>query len=88
MSLPPLELDPVRTNTSNAKILPLYLTPVGAKILNPKTKALPTESYKCKEKAQKEYVPEDPDSDPSSLDPSSIKYDSSDDSKYSKSKIK
>ena len=83
MSLPPLELDPVRTNTSNAKILPLYLTPVGAKILNPKTKALPTESYKCKEKAQKEYVPEDLQSDPRLSESSSSGSNFSDDSKYS-----
>ena len=67
---------------------PLDSTPVGAKTPDPKTLTLPTDSSKPKEKAQKEYVPEDPDSYPIYSDSSSSKSNSSDDRKYSESKRK
>ena len=63
-------------------------TPIGAIMSDPKTLTIPTDSSKRKEKARKEYVPEDLESDPSSPDSSSRKYDLSDDIKYSESKIK
>ena len=87
MSWLPSDLTHIDTNTSNAKIPPLDLTPVGAKIPDPKTLTLPTESSKREEKARKEYVPEDPESDPRSSY-SSSKSNSSDDTKYRKSKSK
>ena len=52
---------------------------------DPKPLTLPTESSKRKEKAQKEYVPEDPESEPSPSDSSSNESDWYDDIK---SKIK
>ena len=66
----------------------MELTPVGTKTSDPKTLTIPSDSSKRKEKARKEYVPEDLESDPSSPDSSSRKYDLSDDIKYSESKIK
>ena len=51
------------------------------KTLDPKPLTRPKELSKCKEKALKEYVPEDPDSDPSLSYSSSGKSDLSDDSK-------
>ena len=62
----------------------MYSTPIGAKTPYPKT--ITTESSKVKEKARREYLPEDPDSEPSSLDSLSREPDSSNDSKY-KNKI-
>ena len=58
--------------------------PIGGKTSYPKT--ITTESSKVKEKARREYLPEDPDSEPSSLDSLSREPDSSNDSKY-KNKI-
>ena len=85
---PPLDLTHVGTNTSNEKISHFDSTHVGTKIQYPTTLKLPMESSKRKEKAQKEYIPEDPESDPSLSDSSPSEYDSSDDRKYRKSKIK
>ena len=62
------------------------LTPIGEKMLEPKTLTLTTDSSKHKEIFQKEYVPEDPESGPSLSDSSSSESDSSNDRKYSKSK--
>ena len=58
---------------------PLDSNPVGS---CPKTLTLTTYSSKHKEKAQKEYVLEDTESEPSSSDSSSSESDSSYDSKY------
>ena len=55
-------------------------TPVVAKTPDPIIRT--ADSSKSKEKARKEYVPEDPESEPNSLDSSSSKYDFSNDSKY------
>ena len=88
MSRPHLDLTPVGTNTSNAKISPLDSTPVGSKTPDPKTLTLPMESPKLKEKLQKEYTPEDPESYPILSDSSFSESDSSSDSKYRKSKSK
>ena len=49
---------------------------------DPKTLTLTTDSSKRREKAQKEYVPDDPESEPSSSDLSQSPFDLSDDSKY------
>ena len=73
---------------TNEKISHLDSTPVGTKISDPKPLTQPMVSSKRKEKSGKEHIPEDPDSEPSLSDSSSNKYDWSDDSKYSKSKIK
>ena len=64
------------------------MTPVGKKTPDTKRIALTTDLSKVKEKAQKEYIPEDPESDPSSSESLSSKSDLSNDSKYIKSKIK
>ena len=88
MSQPPLYLTPIYTNTKNVHISHLDLTPIGAKLPDPKPRTLPTESSKRKEKVRKEYVLEDSESDPFSPDSSLSESDSSDDSKYRKSKIK
>ena len=59
---------------------PLDSTPAGAKMSDTKT---PEMEYSArKEKAQKDYVSEDPDSDPSLSDSLSRDYDSSGDSNY------
>ena len=73
---------------THAKISHLGSTPVGTKTPDPKRLTRPMESSKRKEKAGKEHVPEDPESDPPSSDSSSSESDSSDDRKYSKSKSK
>ena len=46
-------------------------TPIGTKTPYPEPLTLPTQSSKYKEKEQKEYVPEDPESEPSLSDSSS-----------------
>ena len=51
MIQPPLDLTPVSTTTSDAKILPLDFTHVGAKPSEPKTLTLSTESSKLKAKS-------------------------------------
>ena len=88
MSQPPLDLNPFGKNMTNSKMSHLDLTPVGTKNsdTNPLTQL--TKSSKCKEKAVKWYVPEDPESDPSSSDLSLSKSDSSDDIKYRKFRSK
>ena len=63
------------------KNLPLDLTPVGAKTSDPKTLTLLTDLSKIKEKVQKEYIPEDLESEPSLSDSSSSESDSSYDKK-------
>ena len=75
MSRPPLDSTPVGMKMSDTKILPLDSTTVCAKTSDPKTLTLQKESSELKEKAQKYYVPEDPDSEPSSSDSSSNKSD-------------
>ena len=62
--------------------------PIGTKTVNPKIITLITNSSKCKETAQKEYVSKDPESDPSFSEPSSSNSDLSYDNKYGKSKSK
>ena len=74
MSPPPLDSTTVGMKRSDAKISPLDFSPVGAKVSDPKTLTLPTELSKPKEKAQKQYVPEDPESDPVLSDSSSSRY--------------
>ena len=88
MSQTPLDSTPVGMNMWDAKIIPLDPNPIGAKISGPKTLTLPTKLSKNKEKAHKQYVPEDLESEPSFSDSSSSESDSSDDRKYRKSKIK
>ena len=65
MSRPPLDLTPFFTNTKNAKVPHLDLTPVSTKMPDPKPLTRPTESSK---RNGIEHVPEDPESDPSSSD--------------------
>ena len=88
MSRPPLYLTPIGTNTTNEKIPHFEWAPVGTKTPDPKPLTLPTESSKRKEKALKEYILENLESDPSLLDSSPSESDFSDDSKYRKPKIK
>ena len=88
MSQPNLDSTPIGTNTTNSNISHLGSTTVGTNTPDPKVLTLPTELSKRKEKAQKEYVPEDPESDPSSSESSSRKSNLCDDSKYIKSKVK
>ena len=80
-------LDSYRYKHNKYKTSHLYLNHVGKKTPYPKQLTLPTESS---ERNKKEYVPEDPDSDPSSSDSSSSEYDSYNDIKCRKyrSKIK
>ena len=73
-----MDSTPVGTKTSDKEIPVTELTPIGAKMPDPKTPT--TESSKRKEKVHKEYVPEDPESDPSLSDSLSSKSDFSDDS--------
>ena len=82
MSRPPLYLTHVGTNTTNAKHHICTRLLLGAKMPDLKKLTLPTESSKRKEKPQKEYVPDDPESDPSFSDSSSRKSDLSNDRKY------
>ena len=60
-------------------------TPVGAKTPYPNT--LTIDLLKRKERAEKEYVQEDPESDPSLSDSSLIESYSSEDSKYLKNNV-
>ena len=59
--------------------------PVGAKMSD--TKALATESSARKEKGKKDYVPEDPDSDPTSSESLSSDSDFSNESNYKRKRI-
>ena len=68
MSRPTLDSTPIDTNRTNEKISHLYSTPVDTKIPDPKPLTRPKKSSKTKEKAVKDYIPEDPESDPSSPD--------------------
>ena len=61
---PPLYLTIIGTNTTDTKISHLDSTPVGTKIPDPNPLIRPTELSKRKWKLVKEYVPEDPESDP------------------------
>ena len=65
MSQPPFDSTHIGTDTSNAKISHLDSNPVGMKTSNTKPLIQPMESSKRKEKAWKECIPEDPESDPS-----------------------
>ena len=85
MSPPPLELTPIGKVATNARKSHLDSTHVGAKTLDPKPLKLPIDSSK---RNGKEHVPEDPESDRSSSDSSSVISNSSDDNKYIKSKSK
>ena len=85
MSQPPLDLTPIVTDTTNVTTSHLDLTPDGTKMPDHKPLTQPTDLSKCKETA---HVLGDPESDPSLSYSSSNKYDSSNDSKYSKSKSK
>ena len=84
MSPPPLDSNPIGTNISNTKISHLDLTTVGSETPDLQKLTLPTELTKHKEKAQKQYIPEDPESDPSLSDSLTSKTDSSDYNKYRK----
>ena len=77
LSQPILDLTPVGVRVF---WLPLYSTPVGAKILDAKTPA--TDYSARKEKTQKEYVPEDPDADPNPSDSLSSESDLADNINY------
>ena len=81
MSRPPLYLTPIGTNTTNEKIPHFEWAPVGTKTPDPKPLTLPTESTKLKGKLQREYLPEDPELDPSLSDSLSGDYNWYDDSK-------
>ena len=62
MSLPPLGLTPIGTNTTNVTNSQLELTHIGTKTTYPTPLTRPMEFSKQKGKA---HVPEDPESDPS-----------------------
>ena len=83
-----MDLNPVGTKTSDAKIPPFDLTSIGAKTSYPKILTLLMESPKRKEKAQKEFIPEDLESESSLSDSSSRESNSSNDSKYIESRRK
>ena len=85
MIWPPLDSTHVGTNTSNAKISHLDLTPVGTK--NPYPQATNTTNGIVKtEKKGREHIPEDLESDPSPSDSSMSESDSSNDRNFSKSR--
>ena len=50
MSQPPLDLTPIGTIMTNAKMSHLESTPIGTKTTDPKALTKPTESSKCKGK--------------------------------------
>ena len=60
-SRPPLDSTHVDTKNSDARTLKMKITLIGVKTSYPNPPA--TESSACKEIAQKEYAPEDPESD-------------------------
>ena len=80
-----MDSTPIGTNRTNEKTSHLESTPVDRKTTDPKTL---TRSMELSKRNGKEHVTDDPESDPSSSDSSLRKYDSSNDRKYSKSKIK
>ena len=65
MSRPPLKSTPIGTNTKNAMMSQLDLTPIGTKNPEPTSLTRPTELLKRKGKV---HVPEEMESDPSSSD--------------------
>ena len=74
MSRPPLDSNPLGTNTTNKKTSPIDSIPVGTKIPDPTPVTPPTDSQTLPtyfpDQNGKVNVPGDPDPDPSSSDSS------------------
>ena len=85
MSRPTLDLTPLGMNTTNITTSPIDLIPVGPKTPDPTPLTQPT---KLIEQNGKAHVPGDPDPYPSFSDSSSKKFNSSNDSNFSKSNKK